>query len=161
MKQIEDKLKSDGDRKYDSVILHVGTNDLAHADANKVAKDMDDLIYEVKTHTKKIAVSSVIYRYDGRVHSNKIDQYNKLLENLCIKHKVTFINNNNIDESRLNGSKLHLNRFGDIALGYAFCSYLKSHRTKTQGISQGSASSRNEIFYPKFIIIGPETGEFI
>ena len=132
VKQIEDKLKSDGDRKYDSVILHVGTNDLAHADANKVAKDMDDLIYEVKTRTKKIAVSSVIYRYDGRDHSNKIDQYNKLLENLCVKHKATFINNNNIDESRLNGSKLHLNRFGDIALGYAFCSYLKSHGTKTR-----------------------------
>ena len=149
VKQIEDKLKSDGDRKYDSVILHVGTNDLAHADANKVAKDMDDLIYEVKTHTKKIAVSSVIYRYDGRVHSNKIDQYNKLLENLCIKHKVTFIDNNNIDESRLNGSKLHLNRFGDIALGYAFCSYLKSHRTKIQGISQGSVSSRNDHFLSK------------
>ena len=64
VKQIEEKLKNDGDGHYDSVILHVGTNDLAHADAYKVAKDMDDLINEVKTHTKKIAVSNVIQRYD-------------------------------------------------------------------------------------------------
>jgi hypothetical protein len=75
VKQIEEKIKNDGDGQYDSVILHVGTNDLAHGDANKVAKDMDDLINEVKTHTKKIAVSNVIMRYDGRVHFNKIEQY--------------------------------------------------------------------------------------
>ncbi len=54
VKQIEEKLKNDGNRQYDSVILHVGTNDLAHADVNKVAKDMDDLINEMKTHTKKL-----------------------------------------------------------------------------------------------------------
>ena len=60
VKQIEEKLKNDGNRQYDSVILHAGTNDLAHADVNKVAKDMDDLLNEVKTHTKKVAVSNVI-----------------------------------------------------------------------------------------------------
>lgn len=99
VKQIEDKLKSDGDRKYNSVILHVGTNDLVHVDANKVAKDMDDRIYQVKTHTKKIAVSNIICRYDSQVHSSKIDQYNKSLEDLCIKHKVILMDNSNIDES--------------------------------------------------------------
>ena len=151
MKQIEEKIKNDGDGQYDSVILHVGTNDLAHGDANKVAKDMDDLINEVKTHTKKIAVSNVIMRYDGRVHSNKIEQYNKLLENLCLKHNVTLIKNTNIDESRLNGSKLHLNRFGDIALGSACCSYLRSLRVRarTPGTLQGSVDSRNDHFLSK------------
>ncbi len=64
---VEPELKNDGNRQYDSVILHAGTNDLAHADVNKVAKDMDDLINEVKTHTKKVAVSNVIKRYDGRI----------------------------------------------------------------------------------------------
>ena len=149
VKQIEEKLKNDSNGKYDSVILHVGTNDLSHSDANKVARDMDDLINEVKIHTNKIAVSSVIRRYDGKVYSNKIDQYNKLLENICLKHNVTLINNNNIDESRLNGSKLHLNSFGDIALGSAFCSYLKSLRAKTPGSLQGYVNSRNNHFLSK------------
>ena len=149
VKLIEEKLKNDGNRQYDSVILHAGTNDLAHADVNKVAKDMDDLINEVKTHTKKVAVSNVIKRYDGRVHSNKIGQYNNLLENLCLKHNVKLINNNNIDESRLNGSKLHLNRFGNIALGSAFCSYLKSLRAETPGSLHGYVNSRSDHFLSK------------
>ena len=84
MKQIENKLRNYGDGQCESAILHVGTNDLVHADPKKVAKDMDDLINEVKTYYKKTAVSNVIKRYDGRVHSSKIDQYNKLLENLYI-----------------------------------------------------------------------------
>ena len=147
VKQIEGKLKN-YDGQYDSIILHVGTNDLAHSDAEKVANDMESLLEETKTHAKKIAVSSIIKRYDGKVHSEKIDHYNKLLENLCLKHNVTLINNDNIDESRLNGSNLHLNRFGDIALGSAFCSYLKSFRTKTQNALQGNVNrDRNHFLF--------------
>ena len=148
VKQIEEKLKNDGDGQYDGIILHVGTNDLAHSDAEQVAKDMDSLPQETKTHTKKIAVSNIIKRYDGKVHSDKIDHYNKLLENLCLKHNVTLISNDNIDESRLNGSNLHLNRFGDIALGSAFCSYLKSFRAKTQKALQGNVNrDRNNFLF--------------
>ena len=155
VKLIEEKIKNDGDGQYDSVILHVGTNDLAHGDANKVAKDMDDLINEVKTHTKKIAVSNVIM-----IDQYNIDQYNKLLENLCLKHNVTLIKNNNIDESRLNGSKMHFNRFGDIALCSAFCSYLRSLRVRarTPGTPQGSVDSSNDHFLSK--VYGHRTREW-
>ena len=110
---------------------------------------MDKLLQEAKTHSKKVAVSNVIRRYDGKVHSNKIDHYNRLLENLCLKHNVTLINNENIGNSRLNGSNLHLNRFGDIALGSAFCSYLKSFRAKTQNALQGNVNSNRYDFLSK------------
>ena len=43
VKQIKDKLKIHGGRQYDSVMLHVGNKGMAHADAHKVAKDIDDL----------------------------------------------------------------------------------------------------------------------
>ena len=41
---------------------------------------------------------------------------------------INYINNDDIDNSLLNGSNLHLNKAGDKALGGAFCSFLKSSR---------------------------------
>jgi hypothetical protein len=35
------------------------------------------------TVTNKLAVSGVIKRYDGKVNNHKIDQYNKLVNDLC------------------------------------------------------------------------------
>ena len=103
MKKIEDKLKNDGNYKYDSVILRVGTNDLAYAD--KVAKNMGDLFNEVKPPTMKTAVSSVIFGYTVCSHSNHIE----------LKPKVFL----------------------------------------------SSASSMNDHFYLKFILIGPVTVYFL
>lgn len=71
MKQIEDKLRNGGNNQYDSVLLRLGTNDLAYAD--KVAKDMDDLLNEVEPHTKKTAVSSVIFGYAVCSYLNHIE----------------------------------------------------------------------------------------
>jgi hypothetical protein len=51
-----------------------------------------------------------------------------LVYNLCTKHNINYINNDDIDNSLLNGSNLHLNKAGDKALGGAFCSFLKSSR---------------------------------
>ena len=72
----QDKLKNDGNYKYDSVIVRVGTNDLAYAD--KVAKNMDDLINEVKPHTMKTAVSSVIFGYAVCSYLNHIELKSKV-----------------------------------------------------------------------------------
>lgn len=147
IKQIEEKFKNETDGKYDSVILHVGTNDLVYDDAEKVAKNMEDLIEEVKTHSKKIAVSSVVTRYDGRINSSKITHYNTLLENLCSKHNINFINNTNIGKSLLNGSNLHLNWMGDKALGSAFCSFLKPYRIRTPNTVSGSLNNNKDHFF--------------
>ena len=114
--------------QYDTTILHVGTNDLVHEEPEKVAADMDNLINKVKGHTNKVAVSGAIKRYDGTANNRKIDYYNKLLHDLCSKHKITYIDNSYIGKSLFNRSNLHLNRDGDKALGRAFCTYLKSNR---------------------------------
>jgi hypothetical protein len=53
----------DTDEVYETVILHVGTNDLVNEEQIKVAKKME----KVKPRAKKMAVSSVMARYDGRV----------------------------------------------------------------------------------------------
>ena len=127
--------------QYNTIILHVGTNDLVREEPKKVAADMENLINKAKAHTNKLAVSGVIKRYDGKVNNHKIDQYNKLVNDLCSKHKITFINNSCIGKSLLNRSNLHLNRDGDKALGSSFCTYLKSDRISTR-------NSNNHFFRP-------------
>ena len=89
-------------------------------DAENVAKKMDVLIEEVKSRAERVAVSSVIERHDDRVPASKIKSYNNLVYNLCTKHNINYINNDDIDNSLLNGSNLHLNKAGDKALGGCF-----------------------------------------
>ena len=62
MEQISSKIKeywSEGEQ-YDTVVLHVETNNLVSEDPENVAAKMDELIENLKDHAKKIAVSSVI-----------------------------------------------------------------------------------------------------
>ena len=99
----------------------MGTNDLVRNEPEEVANSMDIMINKVKNGAKEIAVSGVIRRNDGRIPNSKIDKYNNLLHDLSYKHKITFINNDCIDESSLNGSRLHLNRMGDRASSLRKC----------------------------------------
>lgn len=146
--QINEKFKEHrNEEQYDCIILHVGTNDLVDQEAEQVAADMEKLIEEVKMHTTKVAISSVIERYDGQVNPTKINHYNSLVETLCSKHNINFINNNNIDKSFLNGSNLHLNWKGDKALGSAFCKYVKSFRVKTPNSVSVPMGENNQFFH--------------
>ena len=119
--QIKEKIE------FEEIILHVGTNDLIHEQPENVANEMEALINVVKGKTEKIAVSSVIKRYDNKVRASNISKYNYLIHELCMKYKITFINNDCIDLQLLNRSNLHLNKNGDRALGSAFCTYLKQN----------------------------------
>ena len=116
--------------QYDTIILHVGTNDLVREEPQKVTADMDNLINKAKAYTNKVAVSGAIKRYDGKVKNYKIENYNKLINGLCSKQKTTCIDNSCIGKSLPNRSNLHLNRDGDKALRRAFCTYLNSNRIR-------------------------------
>ena len=93
--QIKEKIDEywSENHQYEQIIIHVGTNDLVHKQPEKVAEEMETLIDRVKAHTKKVAVSSVVKRYDNKVNASNISRYNNLLQELCIKHKIAFINN--------------------------------------------------------------------
>ncbi len=145
VERITKKFETDGNHGFHTVILHVGTNDLVRNEPEELANSMDMLINKVKNGAKEIAVSGVI-RNDGRIPNSKIDKYNNLLHDLSYKHKITIINNDCIDESSLNGSRLHLNRMGDRALGSAFCTFLKSNRMRST--SMASSHHGNHFFRP-------------
>lgn len=114
---------------YKATVLHIGTNDLVKEDAATVSNRLESLIQDLKPHSNTIALSSVIKRNDGRVPEEKISTFNNLNEELCTKLNVHFIDNQNIHESHLNGSKLHLNRSGDKVLGKNLCTYFRSLRS--------------------------------
>ena len=113
------------DQSFDKVVIHVGTNDLVRTQPDKVAQNMESLIVKVKSQAKQVAASAVVRRYDNKVKPIIISSYNNLLHNLCIKHKIGYIDNDCIDNSMLNRSNLHLNKNGDRALGSSFCAFLK------------------------------------
>ena len=99
MEQISSKIKeywSEGEQ-YDTVVLHVGPNNLVSEDPERVAAKMDELIENLKDHAKKIAVSSVIKMYDNRVPASNITHFNNLVNNLCSNRNITFLNNDHID----------------------------------------------------------------
>ena len=131
--------------QFETVILHVGTNDLVHKDPELVATKMDRLITETKSKARKVAVSSVVKRYDGRVAASSITHFNNLVSNLCSQHNIVFLNNDHIGKSLLNRSDLHLNQSGDRALGSVFCTYLKSNRVK---INNRPVNTRDEQVFP-------------
>ena len=139
IKDIHDKIKdlssgNTADHEYETIIAHVGTNDLTTREPEEVAADMEDLITTMKVHAKTVAISEVIKRYDNNelLINNKINSYNNLVKDLCLKHNISIISNNTIDKSLLNRSYLHLNRNGDKVLGKTLCDYLKSLRHTTK-----------------------------
>ena len=118
VEQINSKIKeywSEGEQ-YDTVVLHVGTNNLVSEDPEKVAAKMDELIENLKDHAKKIAVSSVIKRYDNRVPASNITHFNNLVNNLCSYCNITFLNSFDTNQSHrsreIDGAKFHI--FGSV-----------------------------------------------
>ena len=143
--EIKNKIKHSMEKdQFETIILHVGTNDLVHEDSEMVATKMDALIKEAKSKARHVVVSSIIKRYDSRVALSRITLFNNLMIDLCSQHNTTYLNNDHIDKSLLNRSNLHLNQNGDRALGRTFCNYLKSIRV---GTINGSLSTTGSFFH--------------
>ena len=111
------------DQKPNTIILHVGTNDLRGADPPKViSKRIMDLARKCSDMNSKIYVSSLVSRGDNLNH--KVEAVNDILEASCNGANIGFIDNSNISTSDLNNSKLHLNRDGSEKLANNLINFL-------------------------------------
>ena len=110
-----DYIKPELRHKPDIVILHCGTNDITN-DVNTVKK-IKKLVKEIEENdgSTDIVISGLIKRFD-RNAIDDIERINEKLKRWCIGKRLTFIDNNNINESCLNRGKLHLNRRGSSYL---------------------------------------------
>ena len=100
-------------KKPDTLLIHVGTNDLAKGvyTVRKVSKCVE-LIQELgNTENIQTGFSSIIQRTD-KEFSYEIKETNIKLKNYCFGKGVIFVDNENINESCLNNSKIHHNKKG-------------------------------------------------
>ena len=111
------------------IIIHAGTNNISADSAEVCLKKIESLV--LKTQSKfpdsKIGVSGITMRLDIEVGQN-IKQVSKKLEDLSKNHNVSFIDNSNINNTCLNGGKLHLNPKGSAFLATNFIRFLKGEQ---------------------------------
>ena len=112
-------LKPELCHKPDIIILHCGTNDIT-SDVNTVKK-ITKLVKEIEENdgSRDIVISELIKQFD-RDATDGIERINEKLKRCCIAKGLTFIDNNNINESCLNRVKLHLNRRDSFYLAINF-----------------------------------------
>ena len=77
----------------------------------KVRKCVEVIQELDNTESIQIGFSIIIQRTD-KDFSNKIKETNITLKNYCLGKGFIFVDNDNINESCLNNSKLHLNKKG-------------------------------------------------
>jgi hypothetical protein len=111
------------------VIIHAGTNNIPADSAEVCVKKIECLVLKTKSKfpDSKIGVSGITMRQDIEVGQN-IKQVNKKLEDLSKNHNVSFIDNSNINNTCLNGGKLHLNPKGSAFLATNFIRFLKGEQ---------------------------------
>ena len=107
-----DYVKPIATKKPDTLIIHVGTNDSTKgANTMKKVRKGVAVIQEVdNTENIQIGFSSIIQRADKDL-SNEIKETNIKLKN-CLGKGFISVDNDNINESCLNNSKLHLDKKG-------------------------------------------------
>ena len=115
-------------KKPNHVVLHVGTNDLQ-------TKSPDTLITAIsrlgETITQEgngteLTLSEVITRNDNANLADKVNVFNKKLDELCTEHNWGLIKHDNITRVHLNNYGLHLNQRGTSTLAGNVKQFLKN-----------------------------------
>ena len=125
-----------------AVVIHLGTNNIMTDDSPKtIASKLAEVGKTIQRSTEapRIIISGIISRQDTRVGS-KIADTNCEIKSMCVKMKWKFVNNDRLNESCLNGSKLHLNSKGSA---YLTTNFLKALNTSKQNIKETSWTKDN------------------
>ena len=124
---MKDYIKPAIKQKPDRFIVHIGTNDLKSNDtASTISKNIIEFVTFCSTKSKvPVAVSSIITRSDTL--KGKAESVNSILKTSCEDRNIAFLDNNNISQADLNGSKIHLNAMGSSKLATNFTEYIKKH----------------------------------
>ena len=95
--------------------MYVGTNELRSSKtAEEISKELLNLALDLNTNQNEVMVSSIIKRDDK--WNDKGQEVNCFLSSKCSELGLGFIDNHHNSTNHLNGSGLHLNFIGTIAL---------------------------------------------
>ena len=128
-----------------AVVIHLGTNNITTDDSPKtIASKIAEVGKEIqrKTEAPRTIISGIISRNDKRV-GIKIADTNNELRSMCIQMKWRFVNNDRLNESCLNVSKLHLNNKGSAYLATNFLKALNTSTTSKHNIRETRRSKDN------------------
>ena len=130
-KGMENYLVSLMNRKPDQILLHVGTNNLCAGTPTDTANKICHLATRITSNNIRCAVSTIIRR--GDYLATKGEEVNRILSNIlpdCIK----LVSNDNLNESHLNRSKLHLNKQETGAFAHNIIQFLRSLKLRATPI---------------------------
>ena len=116
------------DVNLDCIILHCGTNDLnPEQTASQIARSIIELALSLKSKDNKILVSLIVPRNDHL--NNKASEVNCRLVHICAEPNIPYIDHTNSiqQENHLNESKLHFNRYGNIAFTNSISKFLSKY----------------------------------
>ena len=138
--------------KCKKAVIHMGTNDITSDDSPKdIAFKLADETEKIKSVTQvpQVIISSIIKRKDVDVDP-KIIETNHQLKQICSQRKWKFIDNDHIDDSCLNSSKLHLNKKGSTYLASNFLKKINPNqrnntRSNLQNRQNGNFPPRNAL----------------
>ena len=90
---MEDYLKPILREEPNKVILHVGTNDLKHLSAKRVAEGIANLATQIEKDSPatSIVISSILPRSDKSDLSAKATEANKLIKAICSKNLICLV----------------------------------------------------------------------
>ena len=113
IESVDQNIKESNLANADTVITHVGTNNLINDSVDTIMRKFDTMSDTLKHKVPEgceIAVSSIIVRNDRPDIHSKLDTVNNKLEELCTRNKWTFIDNKAVRD--LHKDNLHPNDKG-------------------------------------------------
>ncbi|EDO27520.1 predicted protein [Nematostella vectensis] len=114
-------------KKPESIVLHIGTNDLRDSEPHNVADGVVDLAHQIESADISVAVSGLITRSDSEELTGRVKETNRLLRSFC--------NQNGFSETRLDDTytdaelKIHgydISRKDRNRDGGGVCVYIRS-----------------------------------
>ena len=111
-------------RAPESVITHIGTNDLKTKSEDDIIKSLKGLVEMIELCNVKCSISLLPIR-KGHLRG-KGRRVNELIKANFSDSNLGIISNDNIDDKHLNGSGLHLNQKGTLTLARNLISHIRS-----------------------------------
>ena len=111
-----------------TVVIHVGTNDLKQKDKTKedIAKEIMNIGITSRKHgAKNIVISSIVTRIGVNL-DRKRKEVNMLLKDMCVKEGFYYLDNDNVTFDKLYKDGVHLVENGSVILANNILNFLNS-----------------------------------
>ena len=114
IEQVRKFLEDFHGKHLQTIIIHVGSNDLTKDSPEAVNRGFESLAEYVKYKfiNSKILISFPLQRVDNIRFNENLERLTRLLRNVCNKNNVSYIANNNLSDECFRKDGVHLNRNG-------------------------------------------------